>query len=180
MGVSYGIIVQHLLALLDHWQAKLPEHHTHLLSSVTFAMMEWRKTCVRFSASAVGSVGGGSSSMLGDPPMLSSHIYPLISTQIYICPYVSTLSHISALSHALPSILYSHTLTYLIPTLTLCPLPSSLPSTLCSPSPPRTGVSSNETDAVQMEQVLRNGRMLLWLRKIGSHVNMLVGAGGLA
>ena len=31
---------------------------------------------------------------------------------------------------------------------------------------------------MQMEQVLRNGMMLLWLRKIGSHVNMLVGTLG--
>ncbi len=50
MGVTYGVVVEYLLSLLDRWAAKAPEKHVHLLSSVTFALMEWRQVCVRQSS----------------------------------------------------------------------------------------------------------------------------------
>ena len=94
MGITYGVIVEHLFALLQQWQADIPEHHTHLLSSLTFALMEWRKTCLRSSASVGGMGGGTASTMLGKSPGLTllhlsftqttlptqcivSHTYPL-------------------------------------------------------------------------------------------------------
>lgn len=50
MGVTYGVTGEYLLSLLDRWAAKAPEKHIHLLSSVTSALTDWRKVCVRQSS----------------------------------------------------------------------------------------------------------------------------------
>ena len=51
MGVTSGVAAEYLLSLLDRWSAKPPDRHAHLLSSATYALVEWKKTCSRPSAS---------------------------------------------------------------------------------------------------------------------------------
>jgi hypothetical protein len=48
MGVSYGLIMEALMTMIDRWGSKEPEKHIHLLSSVTYALTEWLKISLRY------------------------------------------------------------------------------------------------------------------------------------
>ena len=43
MGVRYGTVIECQMGILDRWNTKIPEKHTHLLSSISYAFLEWRR-----------------------------------------------------------------------------------------------------------------------------------------
>ena len=49
MGIRYGSIVECLMQLLDRWSTRIPEKHTHLLSSICFAILEWKRCYLRYN-----------------------------------------------------------------------------------------------------------------------------------
>ena len=50
IGFTYGAIVECQLAMLERWTNKTPDMHSHLLSSITYSLMEWQKIAIRHSS----------------------------------------------------------------------------------------------------------------------------------
>lgn len=43
MGVTYGEVLESLMSFSDRWGSKVSEKHTHLLFSISYAFMEWKR-----------------------------------------------------------------------------------------------------------------------------------------
>jgi hypothetical protein len=43
MGVRHCTVIECQMGILDRWNTKIPEKHTHLLSSISYALLEWRR-----------------------------------------------------------------------------------------------------------------------------------------
>jgi hypothetical protein len=48
MGVSYFDLTDCLMGILEKWNAKVPEKHTHLLDSITYAILKWKEDATRY------------------------------------------------------------------------------------------------------------------------------------
>ena len=43
MGVTYGEVLESFMSFSDRWGSKVSEKHTHLLYSISYAFMEWKR-----------------------------------------------------------------------------------------------------------------------------------------
>ena len=43
MGVTYANILECFMSFCDRWSSKVSQKHTHLLSSISYALIEWKK-----------------------------------------------------------------------------------------------------------------------------------------
>lgn len=48
MGVRYFDLTDCLMGILEKWNAKIPEKHTHLLDSITYAILKWKEDATRY------------------------------------------------------------------------------------------------------------------------------------
>ena len=48
MGVRYFDLTDCLMGILEKWNAKVPEKHTHLLDSITYAILKWKEDATRY------------------------------------------------------------------------------------------------------------------------------------
>jgi hypothetical protein len=48
MGVRYFDLTDCLMGILEKWNAKVPEKHTHLLDSITYAILKWKENATRY------------------------------------------------------------------------------------------------------------------------------------
>ena len=48
MGVRYFDLIECLMGVLEKWNAKVPEKHTHLLDSITYAILKWKEDATRY------------------------------------------------------------------------------------------------------------------------------------
>ena len=48
MGVRYFDLIECLVSILEKWNAKIPEKHTHLLNSITYAILKWKDDATRY------------------------------------------------------------------------------------------------------------------------------------
>ena len=47
MGVRYFDLIECLVSVLEKWNAKVPEKHTHLLNSIAYAILKWKDDATR-------------------------------------------------------------------------------------------------------------------------------------
>ena len=46
MGVTYGEVLESFMSFSDRWGSKVSEKHTHLLYSISYALMEWKRDVI--------------------------------------------------------------------------------------------------------------------------------------